>query len=247
MRFRILQIAVALAFSGHLCGQVTRIGAEVYARTCANQYCHGPAGAVGTAPALVGRGLEPEHVKRAIRNGVPNTSMPGWAKSLSVADIEAVISYVQSLQRARMSERRVKLDAERPWLRHPGRELFFDASRTTPCGSCHAFDGLGLAVAPSFETAPSMTIGELRALESDKVATLNPREEATFPAIRAPGGAGASLWYDLSAQLPVLRTFKPGQYSIREGSAWTHRGALETYKDSELTTVLEFLREALAK
>ena len=247
MRGPALPIVVAVAFAPLLCGQITRIGAEVFAKNCANQYCHGAAGERGAAPALIGRGLTLEQLTRAIREGVPNTNMAGWEESLLIAEVEAVISFVRSIQRAQGAGQPAKLDPGRAWLQHPGRDLFFDAARTTPCGSCHAFDGLGLAVAPPFSAAPRLTIAGLRALESDKVVALTPRAEPPFPAIRASEKAGASRWYDLSAQLPVLRIFKPDQFSTTEGASWSHRDAIESYEDSELGSILEFLREALAR
>ncbi len=94
--------------------------------------------------------------------------MAGWKDTLSTSDLAAVIDYVWGLQRSAASTREA-LDPDRPWLKHAGRALFFDANRITPCGSCHDFDGLGLAVAPPFKAVPPASASKLRTLKSDSV------------------------------------------------------------------------------
>ena len=223
-----------------------RIGAQVYAETCSNQYCHGARGAAGAAPAVAGKGLSLERVSQVIREGIPDTSMAGWKDTLSVEDLAAVIEYVSSLQQTEVS-RQEKLDPTRPWLAHPGRELFFDANRITPCGSCHTFDGLGLAVASRFEAMPPDSVEALRKLKSDKVRTIQPATEEPFVGIAAPPKAGVPRWYDLSAELPVLRTFETLPVEGGAASSWSHGSVIRTYSDAELGKVLKFLREALAE
>ena len=52
---------------------IRRVGAQVYAKNCANHYCHGARGAAGAAPAVAGKALSQEQVNQVVREGIPNT------------------------------------------------------------------------------------------------------------------------------------------------------------------------------
>jgi mono/diheme cytochrome c family protein len=224
-----------------------RVGREVYERSCATQYCHGAKGSAGGAPAIAGRGRTVESLSHIIREGVPNTAMPGWEDSLSVEEVEAVIAYAASLQHVQAAGEEQPLDPNRAWLSHPGRELFFDSNRITPCGSCHRFDGLGLAVAPSFKGRFAGGASSLRDLTSDLVVTVASPGEAAFIAIAASGKVDAPRWYDLTKELPVLRTFDADEVSVSKGSSWSHAGSLGSYSDEDLKVILDFLRQAMGE
>lgn len=80
-------------------------GAKLFQDNCA--FCHA---ADGTAKNWIGAFLEPhprnltdpafmgninrQHLRRVIRDGLPNTSMPAWKSVLSEEEIEAVIAYI---------------------------------------------------------------------------------------------------------------------------------------------------------
>jgi len=51
--------------------------------------------------------------------------------------------------------------------------------------------------------------------------------------------------FDLSSQLPVLRTFDRGQVTLKEGSDWNHTGPAESYSDADLEIILTFLNTVL--
>jgi hypothetical protein len=51
------------------------------------------------------------------------------------------------------------------------------------------------------------------------------------------------LFYDLTTST-VLRTQRPGSVQTREGSNWKHLSVIGTYTDSELSSILEYLRAA---
>ena len=194
---------------------------------------------------LSGKNLTMEQVNRIVGEGVANTNMAGWKDVLSAPDLAAVIDYVFGLQKLRGSQREA-LDPDRPWLRHAGRKLFFDAGRIAPCGSCHEFDGLGLGVARRFESAPSVTAATLRTLKSEKVRRVQPAAQQQFIGIAATSKAGLPRWYDLSAQLPVLRTHEVPAEDTGPESSWSHGDVVGSYNDAELEKVFEFLGEALA-
>jgi hypothetical protein len=50
------------------------------------------------------------------------------------------------------------------------------------------------------------------------------------------------LFYDLTTPPPVLRTQTPGSIQVRDGSSWRHSTVIGSYKDDELTAILEYLR-----
>ncbi len=219
------------------------IGRRVYAQTCANQNCHGDQGAAGSAPALVEREFTREYVMRITRDGVPDTAMPGWKEQLSIAELETVVTYVVSIQ-GPSEEAAEDLDPDRPWLDHPGRELFFDAARVGACGACHLFDGWGVPVAAKFSGRLPENIEELLALEGAAVQTARPSGEASFPALAVASKQGPMQVFDLSAKLPVLRTFPRDRVELTPHTSWSHRDVLGIYNSDELSRILDFLSQA---
>ncbi len=223
------------------------IGSTIYAQSCANQNCHGDQGKAGRAPALAERGFKRDYVIEVTRQGIPETAMPGWEKQLPVEDLEAVVSYVISLQGATAKETK-ELDPDRPWLNHPGRALFFDAARVGACGSCHLFDGWGVPVAPELQPPFPSSVEQFRALSVSQVRTAHPSGEAPFPALPIESDEEVVRLYDLSAKLPVLRSFRAGQVRLDAAAAgWKHSDALALYTAEEMAEILDFLSQASAE
>jgi cytochrome c oxidase cbb3-type subunit 3 len=99
--YRLHEVPPALANLSAL----ERQGEALFQGNCA--FCHG---ADGTGKNWIGSFLEPhprnltdpafmthvnrEHLRRVIREGLPNTSMPAWKSVLSAAEIDAVIAYI---------------------------------------------------------------------------------------------------------------------------------------------------------
>ena len=220
------------------------IGSTIYAQSCANQNCHGDQGKAGRAPALAERGFTRDYVMKVTRQGIPETAMPGWEKQLPVEDLEAVVSYVISLQGATAKETK-ELDPDRPWLNHPGRALFFDAARVGACGSCHLFDGWGVPVAPELQSRVPASVEQFRALAVSKVQTAHAKGEEPFPALPMESTEETVRVYDLSARLPVLRSFPAAQVKLGAAAGWKHYEALAIYTTQELAVILDFLRQAL--
>jgi len=74
-------------------------GARRFAQSCA--FCHGSAGAGGSAPALRGRAdLTPADIETTIRNGRQRggSVMPAWKGALSDAQIGELAAYLLSIQ-----------------------------------------------------------------------------------------------------------------------------------------------------
>ena len=220
------------------------VGRATYNKTCANQYCHGADGKAGRAPALAGRGFERDHVLRITQEGVANTAMPGWKDQLPAEDIQAVVTYVMTLQETTHQEEQ-NLAPDRPWLDHPGRELFFDATRVGACGSCHLFDGWGVGVAPAFRAVPE-SVADLRGYAGSAVQTADVSGETAFPALPVETNEERVAVYDLTAKLPVLRSIRKDRIDLEAGTSWKHADVLAIYSDEELGSILEFLLQASA-
>ncbi len=218
-------------------------GRQVYARSCANQNCHGAEGASAAAPALAGRGLTRDHVMKVTRDGIRDTAMPGWGEQLPLEELEAVVTFMMSLQKGAAPESQSNTPPK-PRSKHPGRGLFFDAGRVGACGACHLVDGWGVPVAPPIAgTLPD----SLEQITSDAIQTVHPPGEQPFPGLPVPTKDGPVRVYDLSAKLPILRTFPAGQVELTPGSSWTHRKAISIYNDQELALILNFLKEVLSR
>jgi len=124
-----------------------------------------------------------------------------------------------------------------------GRALFFDAARAGACGSCHELDGWGTPVGPDVSTLPAGRVRDLRAVAASSVVTARPKgDEAAFPAVTAERTETRVRVYDITAALPVLRTFAPGQVAIEPGSSWRHEQAASLYSNAELESIAKYLR-----
>jgi mono/diheme cytochrome c family protein len=236
---RFLLLIPALA-----CGQgILDHGADVFSKTCASGYCHGPKGAGGGAPKLAARGFDEPFIISVTRAGVEGTAMRGYGTILARPEFNAVVAYVASLNgiqpRTTESEpRRLPPEAAR------GRDLFFDPVRGfARCSTCHQVDGLGIAVAP-ITSAPATAL-ELRQLSTPRIETVEAGGDR-FPALLVSQGGRRTVLYDLTTLPPVLRTIDSASVRLNHGSTWRHASVLEGYSDAELDSILSFLRAGLA-
>ena len=66
-----------------------------------------------------------------------------------------------------------------------------------------------------------------------------------MPALIVSQGKTRALFYDLTSVPPVLRTVDPGALKVAEGSTWRHAAVIGAYNDTELASILVYLREAI--
>ena len=129
--------------------EVNPNGERIFAQSCSVGYCHGVAGSAGRGPRLRGRKLERSYVEKVTRDGIPDSAMPGWKGRLSDQEIAAVVDYIMGLASASdlvppsnpmpPGEGPATLaEFAGPPAARRGQDLFFDATRTPRCGSCHA-------------------------------------------------------------------------------------------------------------
>jgi mono/diheme cytochrome c family protein len=215
---------------------VTARGQKLFAQTCAVGYCHGSEGTANRGPALRGRNLGREYLTRVIRDGIPDTAMPGFKERLPEADLRAVIDYVVSLSAAGppspapapLAAGAPKSDAPTVSEADPGGALFFDANRELRCATCHEYQGRGIPVA-------QMKAGQVRRA---KLAN-----GESFPAVVASDKEGIMQLYDLTVPPPVRRTIRKDELaSLDTEPEWKHSVVTRSYSESELTRIREFVK-----
>jgi len=112
-------------------------GRDVYVAKCAG--CHGPSGGGGLGPSLQASRLSTRSIRDIVSHG--RGAMPGFASSLTSAQISAVASYAHGLQSAAAAATTAAAST--------GSELY-----TAKCAGCHGPSGEG-------GIGPSLLGGEL--------------------------------------------------------------------------------------
>ena len=230
---------------------VLKQGEQVFNKSCATGYCHGPKGVPAGAPRLAGRGFDQAYIGAVTARGVTGTAMPTFAGSLTRPDLIAVVAYVAVLNgianptivpmgplgpmAAAPPEQQLPEEAVR------GRVLFYDAVRGFGrCATCHEVNGVGISVTTPIVKLPA-DVAALRALATPGVSTVSVAGEA-MPALVVSKASRGVFFYDLTIPPPVLRTVDPGAVQIAEGSGWRHASVIGAYDDAELGAILVFLR-----
>jgi len=218
-----------------------RRGEQLFRTNCATPYCHGPEGAAGRAPRLVGHRYNLNGMFKVITWGIPGTGMPEFTTRLKTEEIADLVAYVMTLGGGSAAApvpaappRSLTAEARQ------GRALFFDSARTGACGSCHELDGWGVAIGPDLA---KVRIPDLGAIAATHVMTVRPRGgEPPFPALLIERTASRVRVYDLTAPIPVTRTFAASQVEVEPGSTWRHDQTLRLYNARELELIVAYLR-----
>ncbi len=236
---------------------VLQRGEVVFAQSCATGYCHGAAGAAGRGPRLRGRSLDRNQVSEAIRDGIPQSAMPGWKDRLSEQDLGAVIAYVMSLEHADEAGLpeypmppgvgpAAYVDFPGPAEAKQGRDWFFDATRGLRCSTCHSVGGRGIAVGPEL-SGPALEdqdrfLSLVRASSSQHVLSATLKDQSVFPALRFEQSEGWVKLYDLTSAPPVLRTFEASTIvSLVNTRDWSHQSVTRDYQDVEIKSIVAYL------
>jgi mono/diheme cytochrome c family protein len=232
-----------LLFIATVAGAQTKQGEQIFAMNCSIGYCHGSRGGVGGAPRLVSRGFSREFIVDTVTRGVPGTAMPSFAKTLSPADLNAVVAYVGSLNG--LSTGSVSAAKPKPLTAEAerGRALFYDAVRSfNRCATCHEINGVGIPVAAPIATTPA-DARALKSLQTPRVATATLQGES-MPALVVSRGKVRTVFFDLTTAPPVQRTVDSADVQVTEGSTWKHASAIATYTDADLTAITTYLKVA---
>ena len=223
-------------------------GEQVYVVTCATGYCHTLNGGVGGgAPRLAARGFDLDYITQTVSNGLPDTRMEGFANRLSTDELQAVITYVASLNGIRttaavMTPVAGQAKPELSAAAKEGKALLHDSLRAFQrCGACHQVEGSGVPVAEPLTVIPA-TARALRSLKTPKVSTVTLAGDS-MPALLLRQGARRTIFYDLTSSPPVRRNVDTASVKIKAGSRWRHSSVIKTYSNAELEKILAYLRE----
>jgi mono/diheme cytochrome c family protein len=230
---------------------VLKQGEEVFGKSCAVGYCHGPKGTGGGAPRLAARGFDQAYIEDTVSSGVSGTAMPAFAKTLSRPDLASVVAYIAGLNGISSpniagaggggsgpQEQPLPPEAAR------GRDLFSEAVRGFGrCSTCHEVNGIGIPVTTPIAQVPS-SVQALRALATPRVATASVAG-VSMPALVVSKASRNVIFYDLTVPPPVLRTVEPGSAQTAEGSSWRHAAVIRSYNDAELGSILLYLHAVI--
>ena len=163
--------------------------------------------------------------------------------TLSRADLTAVVAYVATLNGITNPVVIAPAAPDRtlPAEAASGRDLFYDATRSFGrCSTCHEVNGLGIPVAGPISKVPD-NVQALRTLVTPLVSTAVMNGES-IPALVLSKGTRSLIFYDLTTPPPVLVTAEPSAVKLSDGSTWRHASVIGSYKDTELESILDFLR-----
>jgi mono/diheme cytochrome c family protein len=230
-------------------------GAQLYRAQCAVPYCHGPDGTGGRAPRLIGHTYSLNGMFKVISWGIAGTGMPEFTSRLKTREIDDLVAFMMTLRGGPAAPAPAPAAPPRAITAEAksGRALFFDAARTGACGTCHELDGWGVPVGPDLAALPPARFADLRGVTTHRVVTARPlvvttgSSEAPFPALLVEPTEARVRVYDLTAALPVLRTFAAAQIALEPGTSWRHEQAARIYTSGELEAIAAFLRWRVGK
>ena len=130
-----------------------------------------------------------------------------------------------------------------------GRDFFANASKGTPCGTCHRMADVGTAVGPDLTTmgsfgTPHVIVSTMKMAMTTYVQKFK-TAGGTFPGMIKEKKAGQAQIYDLSQTPPALRTFTEKEiYAVDRDQEWKHPPASVSYSRQELADLIGFLRWA---
>ena len=218
-------------------------GQKIFAMSCAVGYCHGAEGIANRGPRLKDRKFDFGYIDRVVRNGIPNTAMPGFDGRMKPADLEAVIAYTYIISGntvpapASRNQPAIQSGTEASPSSARAEALFFDAAREFRCATCHEWKGKGMRL---FPISPGTPIPA--AAKQVKRVTL--KDGQSFPASIAAEDEAQIRLHDLTSPPPVLRTVgKSDIAAIAPETKWTHAEVTREYTESEISILREVLRQ----
>jgi mono/diheme cytochrome c family protein len=197
-------------------------GKQVFAATCASQYCHGPGGAGGQGPRLIDHPMPADYVSATIRDGHSGTSMPSFKEVLAPAQLNAVVAYVLSLSPATPATARQDFEpstlpvsvGRESGIPAEGAQVFFDATRLSSCRTCHTYHDrggpLGVDLASVPESAEQVLASITRARVGSRdypVVTITTVSGEKLTGIRGTETADTLQVFDVALP-PVRRSFQ---------------------------------------
>ncbi|MBG99112.1 MAG: hypothetical protein CMN58_02055 [Solibacterales bacterium] len=237
------------------------LGAPLFAKNCAVGYCHGSEGAAGQGPRLRGRHWNSTTLFEVIRDGIPNTTMPGWSGVLNQEGIWSITAYIIGLGTGTFEPASGKLEmGERIAAKElsskakRGRALFFDLTNEKRCALCHRIRSRGSTIGPELtSTTSTKSVDELHRDITDPSATIARGFEQTIvlvadgeqvSGIKKDSNEERIQLYDTAALPSPLRTFYRNQIRGVSGSSVSSMPTSygEMYSPSELADIIAFIK-----
>jgi len=105
----------------------------------------------------------------------------------------------------------------------------------------------GASIGPDLLTGlageASNFIAAVRTRSSRHVLVATLTDGDTFPALRAGQKDEFAQLYDLTTEIPVLRTLQRSEIrSLTEGGNWSHEAVVRPYSDDDLAAIFPFLQ-----
>jgi len=149
---------------------------------------------------------------KVITWGIPKHRDARFTTRLKTGEIADLVAYVMTLGARPPAPDRapVILRALSTPQAKEGRALFFDAARTGFCGTCNEAGRLGRPDRSRSRGAAARNLQEFAPGRDPGVVTARPVGEPPFPALLVERTDSRVRVYDLTANLPVLRSF-PGR------------------------------------
>ncbi len=128
-----------------------------------------------------------------------------------------------------------------------GKEFFAKVPKGTACATCHAIEGIGVAVGPDLTRLAKLAgpKGLFLSINMTQTAYLQTAKvlKREFPVmVKAKNGDVIELW-DLSANPPLLNKFKTVEVEmLRFGAKWQHPPTAAAYSDAQLADVVAYLK-----
>ncbi len=187
-------------------------GEAIFRQRCAGAPCHGDAGDGGRF-RLKDRGLNRGVVLRAVREGLPNSTMPGFQDKLDAAALAEVTAYVVRLMQPPPKGERThtaSATASSP------EALLFKSN----CGFCHTEHGAG----PWMDGLDKSAV--LRGFATNRVKrvkTITLKDGETFPALIVMEDEKEMEAWDLTDSPPIKRSLEMAEIeSITPAKSWSH-------------------------
>ena len=260
MKQLVVFVLVCIVSAAQDLSSVLKRGGEVFENTCSSGYCHGTKGVGAGGPRLAARGLDQSYIETTLARGIPGTSMAAFSDKLPPADLLAVAAYVATLNgianpvlRPPQNARQANANSSLPTVAlspeaQKGRSLFEDALRAEGfgrCSTCHQVNGTGIPVTTPITNVPENAEGLLTSA-TPRIQTVIAGGERT-PALLVSKGSKRTIYFDLSSVPPVQRNVATTGLQMTQGSTWRHSSAIRSYSNSELESILVYLREAVQR
>jgi putative heme-binding domain-containing protein len=160
---------------------------------------------------------------------------------LSVLLVQALLAAFQTNTAASQEKFAGPAQAKR------GYDLFFNASKGEPCGTCHKMDNRGVAVGPDLKAIaripPRAFATAILSTRTQYVIAVKLKTGESFPAMRVKQDDNVVELYDLTKTPPELRKIERAEIeSITDNMKWKHPAESMGYTSQQLADIIAYIK-----